>query len=108
MVWSLILGVLLDLLAKFLEYLFGKLVKFHLEAPSPEEIAAHQNEFLDMVRWRIWLGPNRVSHASMVFQAMIQNVSRPGFKSQIGDQWESENFKNMATLACNGIKEQLL
>ncbi len=108
MVWSLILGVLVDLLIKWIESLFTTLNKFRVYAPSQAEIEAHKQQFLDQVKWRIWLGPNRVANASKVFDEMISNMNQKTFQDSFSLHWADQNFKEFAKMACKGIKERLL
>lgn len=108
MVWSLILGVLVDLLIKWIESLFTSLNKFRIYAPSQAEIEAHKQQYLDMIQWRIWLGPGRVEKASRVFDEMIYNMSQKTFQDSFSLHWADQNFKEFAKMACKGIKERLL
>jgi hypothetical protein len=71
-----LIALLLQLLFSFIEMLIQKWLGSASALPSLEALSIEKEAFLSKVRWRLWLGPARMMHASKAYDLAIQNYKK--------------------------------
>ena len=80
-----LITTLIELLAAFLVALFQRWISAKIN-PNPTALAAEKQKFLNKVRWRFWLGPDRIATADKVFNASLKRYKETvGYVSKIQD-----------------------
>lgn len=81
---AILLSLLLSLLTNFLEYWFTRWLhsimgRGDLTAyPSADAFRAAKPEFLAKLKWRVWLGKDRVANAGRLFDKAADRYVQPG------------------------------
>ncbi len=109
MPWSLIVGLLIDFLVKWLTSLFQQTGQFSRSVTSiqPDRIAQHKADFLAGVKLRFWIGSKRMEAASKAFDLAVGNLGNPLNAADISSDFDRGDYKMLALIACKGIKEKL-
>ena len=66
-----LLTTILEMLAAFLIALFKRWIESKIN-PSPAALVESKKKFLNSVRWRFWLGPDRMPVAEKAFTASLK------------------------------------
>jgi hypothetical protein len=91
-----IVTILISLLGTFLGYWLQKWLKSKFggppglaswSCPPQSELAASKQEFLDTLKWKIWLGPGRTKTAGILFDKAVAKYQPPiaGSVSEVSD-----------------------
>lgn len=98
--WTTILGLILNLLVKFLiDWLKARKVM------TASALAGARAEFLEVFKYKFWLGPRRVEWASRAYSLMLDNLGDIRLIGAIGMQTDPAMA---ADIAVAGIKAKLL
>lgn len=82
-----ILTLLVSLLGTFLSWLLSKWLNSGTATyeargrgfmgPAPTDLVNSKTEFLKMISWRIWLGPNRITKAAQLYDKAVARYAAP-------------------------------
>lgn len=101
---SILISLLLNLLVYFIEQLIKNWISQHGENPPPACLTSNKMEFLDKVKWRIWLGPGRLRRAGHAYDLAVANYSN--LPKNMTDTLNVKP-KELATMTISGIAQEL-
>jgi hypothetical protein len=103
--WTIIIGIIVDLLVKFLTDLFKNLLNYGTTVDS-KSVGSFDVMFYDRVRSRWWLGPRRMEIAAQAYSRMLGNLDGVTFRAILAGGGAA-SASDLAALACAGVKEHV-
>lgn len=87
-----LITIIIEMLAAFLVALFQRWLDSKIN-PSPAALVESKAKFLNKVRWRFWLGPDRIDTAHKVFNAALKRYKETAvYVSKIEDPKEFARY----------------
>jgi hypothetical protein len=104
MLWSILIGAIVELLVKFLTELFKSQLATGavINSLSVDMFYAH---FEERVRSRWWLGPRRFEAAERAYARMTKRLDSGAFAMWVTST--APKPADLAALACAGLKKEL-